>query len=227
MKVNLQKKLSESLRSKQGSFWLIWIGFVCYAIIASSYLNNTTRNTEIIIAIISGEFNSIDPLVFSVFNLLGILPLMYGLVILFDQQDLPSWPFVLLSFFSGAFAILPYLALRQFNQSIDPTRLNRFQQRIDRRYNDVIVFILTFSLLIYGFGFGSPVGYVRAWQTINLVNIMTIDLLILSFSLPAVLIDDMYCRGFDNKFAKGMIFIPLLGAVMYLMIRPRIMNKSS
>ena len=49
------------------------------------------------------------------FNLMGLWPVVYASLALSDGRDqaVSAWPFVVGSFGLGAFALMPYLALRE------------------------------------------------------------------------------------------------------------------
>jgi hypothetical protein len=53
-----------------------------------------TGNTNLILKMYSGKFRSVNPLIFSVFNLLGVWPMAYGVLVLEESkvQDFPVWP---------------------------------------------------------------------------------------------------------------------------------------
>ena len=96
-------------------FASIWIAFSIYAFVFAP--PNQPDTLDLIINISSGNWDGINPLIIAVFNVMGILPAIYACFLLFDGrgQKIKAFPFVAASFGVGAFAILPYLALRQAN----------------------------------------------------------------------------------------------------------------
>ena len=66
-------------------------------------------NMKLIMRMMAVDLEGTDAWVFSIFNLLGVWPAIYGAVLLADGagRRLPAWPFVLLSFALGGFALLP------------------------------------------------------------------------------------------------------------------------
>jgi len=93
----------------------LWITLLLYGFLFAPPQDPQTF--ELIEQLLFFEIEQINPLIVSIFNLMGILPLMYASLLLIDghQQQLRAWPFVILSFGVGAFAILPYLAFRKPN----------------------------------------------------------------------------------------------------------------
>lgn len=96
-------------------FGLIWLVFVGYAFGLAPPPQPDTAT--LIINLSTGNWQDINPLIIALFNLMGIWPAIYACVLLPDGrgQNVSAFPFVIVSFAVGAFAILPYLALRQPN----------------------------------------------------------------------------------------------------------------
>lgn len=72
---------------------------------------------ELITNLSTGKWAGINPLIVSLFNLMGVFPLIYSCLLFIDGrgQKIPAWIFATISMGVGAFALLPYLALRQPN----------------------------------------------------------------------------------------------------------------
>ncbi|MBD3207086.1 hypothetical protein GF319_12190 [Candidatus Bathyarchaeota archaeon] len=132
------------------------------------------------------------------------------------SQDFLTWPFILLSFFTGGFVYLIYFSLRQsVDEKLPSTNL---QRRIEKRRNMYLLIIVTITLLLYGFIFGDFRGYLQSFNQNNLVHIMTIDFLLLSLLFPLLMIDDMM-REKIYKLRKFILFsiFSVLGATFYLL----------
>lgn len=75
-----------------------------------------TSNAENInlIRTMYSDFRAVNPLIFSTFNVLGVWPMIYAVLVLeeAEAQSFPVWPFILLSFFMGGFVYLVYYSLR-------------------------------------------------------------------------------------------------------------------
>jgi len=96
-------------------FWLLWLGFITYAFIFAP--PDRVDTITLITNLSTGKLEGINPLIVALFNIMGIWPMIYSCVLFSDGrgQKIPAWVFALLSFAVGAFALLPYLALRQPN----------------------------------------------------------------------------------------------------------------
>ncbi|MHA2501308.1 MAG: hypothetical protein ACXAE3_00345 [Candidatus Kariarchaeaceae archaeon] len=200
-------------------FLVLWIIFALYAIYSSLTLSPSLDDTQLILDMVTGNFDSVDPLVFVIFNLLGVIPLMIGLLVLFDDQSsqrFPAWPFVLASFVSGALGIYLYLISRDFKSR--PTAHSKFQQRLNRKYNDVILSILGVVLIGFGLISGSIPAYMVFWRSSSLVNIMTIDFFILISGLSVLIWTDMKHRNWVPLY-RFLFLIPFLN-FLYFLFRP-------
>jgi hypothetical protein len=102
--------------SRKIGFWLLWLGVITYAFLLAP--PNQPETPELIKNLSTGKWEGINPLIIALFNIMGIWPMIYGALMFIDgrQQKIPAWLFATASFGVGAFALLPYLALRQPNQ---------------------------------------------------------------------------------------------------------------
>ncbi|HEY9608224.1 MAG TPA: DUF2834 domain-containing protein, partial [Allocoleopsis sp.] len=93
-------------------FGLLWLSIVIYAFFLAP--PNQPDTFELIKNLSTGNWGGINPLIISLFNIMGIWPMIYGCLMFIDGRDqkIPAWPFAAGSFGVGAFALLPYLALR-------------------------------------------------------------------------------------------------------------------
>ena len=141
---------------------------------------------------------------------------------LFDGrgQKIKAFPFVAASFGVGAFAILPYLALRQANPSGEGEK-NWLLKILDSRWIGVLLTLGTISLIAWGLIFGDWADFLRQWQSDRFIHVMSLDFCLLCLLFPAVVKDDLKRRGIDNPGIFSIIaFVPLLGTLTYLCLRP-------
>ena len=200
------------------AFWLLWLGFGFYAFLIAPPSQPDTL--ELIQKLSTGEWENINPLIVSLFNLMGILPLIYSCLLLFDGrgQKLPAWLFSTLSFGVGGFAILPYLGWRQPNP-IFYGKKNLFLNILDSRILGIALTLGTIFLLIYGLKNGDWMDFIRQWQSSRFINVMSLDFCMLCLLFPTLLDDDMSRRGMKKKFWYWVALVPLLGPLIYLSVR--------
>lgn len=205
---------------KKISFGLLLLGFVVYAFGFAPPQQPDTF--ELIKNLSTGNFTGINPLIIALFNLMGILPAIYACVLFSDGrgQKIPAWPFIIGSFALGAFALLPYLSLRQTNPHFVGKKdwFLRFQ---DSRWLGLFLTMAAIGLLTYGLLQGNWSDFIHQWQTSRFIHVMSLDFCLLSVLFPSVLRDDMARRGLDNAVIFWSVsLLPLFGALAYLCLRP-------
>jgi hypothetical protein len=223
------------MRSNQLIFGLLWLGFTSYAFFLAPPDRSDTL--QLIIDLSTGKWAGINPLVIALFNLMGILPMVYACLMLIDgtTQKLPAGIFSAFSFGVGAFAILPYLALRVPNSSPDRER-NRTRaidrrgiiKIVDSRWLGILLTLATIVLLVYGISRGDFADFARQWQTNRFIHVMSLDFCLLTLLLPVLIVDDVDRRQFDNpQLVKLLSLIPLFGGLYYLCTRPNLPDSNS
>ncbi|PPJ64302.1 DUF2834 domain-containing protein [Cuspidothrix issatschenkoi] len=207
-------------------FGLLWLGFVSYAFFFAPP-DNFPESLELIKNLSTGNWQGINPLIISLFNIMGIWPFVYSAVVFFDgrNQKIPAWPFASAAFGLGAFALLPYLALREPNQTFIGEK-NSFLKILDSRILGILLTISTAVLFIYSLQ-GDWADFVQQWQTSRFIHVMSLDFVMLSLLFPTLLGDDMTRRGWQNNQLFWLFaIIPLFGPLIYLSIRPSLNTEN-
>ena len=178
---------------------------------------------DFIVAVMQPGGGQVDPLIFMVFNLLGIWPLIMVAMLVQDEQGkLKAWPFAFSSMVLGNSALYIYLFLRKEQGAfIGPTtRLVKFAES---KILALILLILTIALLFYGFSKGSLASYAETWKVTFFVNVMTVDFFLFTLAFTMILRDDMRRRNMAVKpYTWLYALVPVLGATAYLTVRPRL-----
>jgi hypothetical protein len=205
---------------RQLFFGIVWLGLIAYAFILSP--PDQPDTFDMILRLSTGDWVGINPLIVALFNAMGIWPMVYACVALIDGQGqkIPAWPFVVGSFAVGAFAILPYLALRQPNPKFlgPKTAVLRL---VDARWVGALLMVGAIAVLTLGLLNGDWADYWQQWQTNRFIHVMTIDFAMLWLLFPALLQDDMARRNLKQPWIyAGVLALPLLGAGLYLTLRP-------
>ena len=201
---------------------LVWTIFVVYAFLFAP--PNRAETLDLIIDLSTGNIRGINPSIVSLFNLMGVLPAVYACLLLVDGrgQKLPAWMFVAGSFATGAFALLPYLALRQKNTTWTGEK-NLLIDILESPFTAIILTIVTLGLLFFGISQGDWSDFVQQWHSSRFINVMSIDFCLLCLLPPAIIRDDLAKRGIDNPAMFATIsFVPLLGVLVYLCFRPKL-----
>ncbi len=200
-------------------FGLIWLGFTSYAFLLAP--PNDPDTLDLIINLSSGKVQDINPLIVALFNLMGILPIIYTSFLLFDgrSQKLPAWVFAAGSFGFGAFALLPYLALRQ-PSTIWQGEKNFLLKVLESPLLGILITIATLFLIFWGISNGDWSDFVQQWHSSRFIHVMSLDFCMLCLLFPAMVKDDLARRNIDNPSIFWLIsLVPLLGTLAYLCSR--------
>ncbi|MGI0485398.1 DUF2834 domain-containing protein [Pantanalinema rosaneae CENA516] len=202
------------------SLILFWLGFIGYAFFLAPPLPPGTF--ELIKRLSTGQIAGINPLIVALFNLLGVFPLIYACLLLIDgrMQKLPAWIFMLGSFGTGAFALLPYLALRDPNPHFTGEK-SALLKLLDSRWFGGSLAITAIGLVVYGITQGNWADFSQQWQTNRFIHVMSLDFCVLCLLFPTLLGDDMSRRQLhDRRIFWAVSLLPLLGAALYVALRP-------
>ncbi|MEL6931322.1 MAG: DUF2834 domain-containing protein [Cyanobacteria bacterium J06600_6] len=208
-------------------FGSVWLALTIYAIASANFLtSNIESDFELIAKMSTGQISGINPMLVAVFYIMGLFPLTYAAFILFEnkEEQVSPYPFFLGSMGLGAFALLPYLALRKPDGTWNRQK-SLFQKALDSRLMAISTSIALIGLLSWGITQGDWSDYLAQWQTTQFVHIMTIDFCFLSLLFPAVLNDDFQRRGVAG-WLKAIAYIPLFGALVYWCLRPQLAVKN-
>lgn len=207
-------------------FWLLWISLISYAFLFAP--PNQPDTFELITRLSTGDWEGINPLIIALFNLMGIWPLVYACLLFADGrgQKIKAFPFAIISLAVGAFAILPYLALRQPNPIFSGEK-NWLIKILDSRITGILLALGTIILVTFGLSQGDWGDFIQQWQTSRFIHVMSWDFCLLCLLFPSLLGDDMAKRNLKNSGVFWIVsLVPLLGAVGYLCLRPALPDNS-
>ena len=207
-------------------FITLWLGFIAYAFILAP--PDQPDTFDLILQMSTGGWDGINASIVAIFNAMGIWPMVYACVALIDGQGqrIPAWPFVLLSFGVGAFALLPYLALRQPNPDFDGPK-TALLRLVDSRWVGGLLLVGAIAVLGLGLLYGDWGDFWQQWQTSRFIHVMTLDFVMLWLLFPALLQDDMARRNLQQLWIYGgVLALPLVGACLYLTLRPGLKEES-
>lgn len=203
-------------------FWGIWLGFILYAFILAP--PNRPDTAALILKLSTGDWEGINPTVIALFNAMGIWPMVYAAVALVDGhgQKQRAWPFVVVSFAVGAFALLPYLALRQPNPSFNGPK-SALLRLLESRWLGAVLAAGAIALAAFALLKGDWPDFWQQWQTSRFIHVMSLDFCALWLLFPVLLRDDMARRGLSQPWVPAAVLaLPLIGACLYLALRPAV-----
>jgi hypothetical protein len=123
-----EEALEPTFSPRRASYLTLWLGLLAY----STYFTSTVTPEAALLspvilntAILTPFDGSLSPVFVTLFFFLGILPVVYGSLLLPSAKKQKVWalPFVASSFALGFFGIGPYLGLR--NKSPNPVTLSQ------------------------------------------------------------------------------------------------------
>lgn len=202
------------------AFGLLWLGLIVYGFFLSPPQQPGTF--ELIKNLSLAQWQGINPLIIALFNLMGVWPIIYSAVVFIDGrgQKIPAWLFAIASFAVGAFAILPYLALREPNQKFVGKK-NTFLKLLDSRVTGFVLTVAAVILVAYGLTGADWTDFIQQWQTNRFIHVMSLDFCVLCLLFPTLVTDDMARRGWENRQILWVTaLVPLFGPLIYISMRP-------
>jgi hypothetical protein len=200
-------------------FGALWLGFAGYAVLLAPA--DQPDAVDLILRLSTGQWDGINPALIALFNAMGLWPVVYAVLALVDGrgQRLWAWPFVVASFAVGAFALLPYLALRVPVAWAGPE--DRLLRLVGSRWLGASLAVGASVLLGWGLCSGDWPAFWQQWQTSRFVHVMALDFTALWLLFPVLLVDDLPRRGLNQRWIlTAVLALPLLGATLYLTLRP-------
>ncbi|MEG4406847.1 DUF2834 domain-containing protein [Microcoleus sp. MON2_D5] len=201
-------------------FGLIWIAFTTYAFVFAPP-DSPEKTITLITDLSTGKIADINPLIVALFYIMGVWPLIYSCVLFADGrgQKIPAWLFATLSFGVGAFALLPYLCLREANPEF-PGQKNIFLKILDSRFTGIFLTLGAAALVVFGLTKGDWSDFIGQWQTSRFIHVTSLDFCLLCLLFPALLGDDMTRREMQKSTAFwALTLVPLFGPLAYLCTR--------
>ncbi len=206
-------------------FWGLWLGFILYAFILAP--PDRADTADLILRLSTGDWEGTNPAIVALFNAMGLWPMVYAAVALVDGHGhrLRAWPFVLASFAVGAFALLPYLALRQPNPNFSGPSFSGARglllSLLESRWLGALLGAGAIALAALALLKGDWPDFAQQWQTSRFIHVMALDFCALWLLFPVLLKDDMARRGLTQSWIPlAVLALPLVGACLYLALRP-------
>ena len=211
---------------RQTGLWLLWIVFLVYGFgFAPADQSDTV---DLIVSLSTFDWGETNSLIAVLFTIMGLWPMVYAAVVLVDgrSQSIPAWPFVALSFGFGAFALLPYLALRRDNPSFSGPK-SRLLGLTESPWLALVLLFSGAGLMLFGFVDGSWVEFIEQWQTNRFIHVMSLDFCLLCLLFLLLLPDDMARRGMEPNWLWFLVtLIPFIGPALYLCLRSPLVDTS-
>ncbi|MBL8940398.1 MAG: hypothetical protein JNM69_37975 [Archangium sp.] len=172
---------------------------------------------DVIRRMLVGQLEGINVSLFALFNVMGVLPMSFLAVLAFDAkaQRVPKWPFVMASFALGAYALLPYLVLRQWELPRRPAE-TWWLRLLSSRLLGVVLTALGLTLVAL-FVTGDVRGFVTLVRTQQFPFAMTLDFAA-CWVLGALLAREE-ARVRHQPVLRWVGLVPVLGVPLVLALR--------
>lgn len=214
--------LKSGISVRKGLLAVIWLGFVVYVIRLAPL--DQPETYPIVFRLLTFQLTQVNAYLFAIFWLMGVLPMIYAGLIFFDRgtQKMRIWPYFLASNFTGVLAFTPYLLLRDRTTSF-PGQPDQWLRLLDSRKLGIGLSLITAGLLGYALLAGNWQDFVKQWQTVPFVHLITLDFCLMNLFLPlsGLIEDDMARRGMNKaEWGWAIGLLPLIGLLAYLSVRP-------
>lgn len=211
------------------ALWALWVGFIAYVFLLSPPLH-LPETIALLINILTFQWGEVNAIILSLFALVGVWLLIYSCLLFVDgrMQKIPYWVFALASVISGVIGLIPYLALREPNGEFAGKKDN-FLNLLDSRSTGIILTVFTIVVISYGALAGNWTDYIYQFQSDRFINGMSLAFCLFAVLFSTVLGDDMARRGWlkDSQLFWIIALVPLFGALVYLCIRPPLIESTS
>jgi len=210
---------SNELKNQQRmKFLVLSFLLVCFVVIILTFQLPSDEELILINDLIFFQYTTLEPLLIIVFYLMGIWPVVQATLLYGDgnEKRIPDWPFLLLSFFTGAYILSVYILMRESRKA------KKYQNSLTKLFDStswgICLVILTITLFIMGILLGDPQGYIELFQKYLFVRVMTIDFLLFTMITPIT----VYIHSVNNSievspFVLVLGMIPILGALYYIL----------
>lgn len=162
--------------------------------------------------------------------IMGLWPLVYSMLLLptgtSSKSKIPTWPFVVFSFFGGVYALLPYFAVwSPPPPHVSEAELRRWPLNIlESKLTAGINLFAGLGLILYavvGNG-GDWAEFYQYFRESKFIHVMSLDFCLLSAFAPFWVYNDMTTRKWYDKgwWLLPLSLVPFLGPSLYLLLRP-------
>lgn len=165
----------------------------------------------------------------SLWYIMGLWPIIYSMLLLpsgrSSKGKIPVWPFVALSFFGGAYALIPYFILwRPPPPPVEEEEGSRWPLNfLESKITAGFLGAAGLGLIVYtGLAYGDWQEFYQYFRESKLVHVTSLDFSLLSAFAPFWVYNDMTARKCYDKTAwlLPLSIIPFLGPALYLLLRP-------
>ncbi|KAK1439753.1 hypothetical protein QVD17_05573 [Tagetes erecta] len=166
----------------------------------------------------------------SLWNIMGLWPIVYSMLLIpsgrSSKGNVPVFPFAVLSFFLGAYALIPYFVLwRPPPPVTEESELKKWPLNfLESKLTAGVIFAVGLGLIVNA---GLATGdnwkeYFQYFGGSRLIHVTSIDFTLLSTFAPFWVYNDMTVRKWTDKgfWLLPLSVVPFLGPALYVLLRP-------
>ncbi|PWA63051.1 hypothetical protein CTI12_AA356730 [Artemisia annua] len=217
----------------------LWGGLMYYVF---NLAPNQTPSTDMYLVkklcfLIGDDGFQLNQVIVSLWNIMGLWPLVYCMLLIpsgrSSKGNVPVFPFLILSFFLGAYALIPYFVLwRPPPPAIEESELKRWPINfLDSKVTAGVIFAVGLGLIVNA---GLATGdnwkeYLQYFGGSRLIHATSLDFALLSTFAPFWVYNDMTVRKWTDKgfWLVPLSVVPFLGPALYLLLRPSLSSVTA
>lgn len=166
--------------------------------------------------------------------IMGLWPVVYAMLLLpTGRSKTQAWPFVVLSFFGGVYALLPYFALwNPPSPPISESELRKWPFNVlESKVTAGVTLVAGLGLILYSV-VGNPGDLKEFYQYFReskFIHVTSLDFCLLSAFAPFWVYNDMTARKWFDKgrWLLPVSVVPFLGPSLYLLLRPALSETTA
>ncbi|KAI3753516.1 hypothetical protein L2E82_25571 [Cichorium intybus] len=212
--------------------FLLWGGLMYYVLILAP---NQTPSTDLylvkkLVNLIGDDGFQLNHVIVALWNIMGLWPLVYSMLLIpsgrSSKGSVPVFPFSILSFFFGAYGLIPYFVLwRPPPPPTEEEELKKWPLNfLESKLTAGITLAVGLGLITYaGLASGDDwKEYLQYFGGSRLIHATSIDFALLSTFAPFWVYNDMTVRKWEDKgfWLVPLSVIPFLGPALYVLLRP-------
>ncbi|XP_038901494.1 uncharacterized protein LOC120088343 [Benincasa hispida] len=212
--------------------FVLWAGLMFYVF---NLAPNQTPSTDLyflkkLLNLKSDDGFKMNEVLVSLWYIMGLWPLVYSMLLLpsgrSSNSNVPVWPFIGLSFFLGAYGLLPYFVLwKPPPPPVEEDELKRWPLNfLESKFTAGITFAAGLGIIFYAGLAGESVWkeFFQYFRESRFIHAMSIDFMLLSSFAPFWVYNDMSARKWydQGSWLLPLSLVPFLGPALYLVLRP-------
>ncbi|XAR55242.1 hypothetical protein NMG60_11035263 [Bertholletia excelsa] len=218
--------------------FLLWAGLIYYVFNLTP--NQTPSRDEYflkkLLNLKGDDGFRMNEVLVSLWYIMGLWPLVYSMLLLptgrSSKSKIPVWPFLMLSCFGGAYALLPYFVLwKPPSPPIEEPELRRWPLNfLESKLTAGISLAAGLGIIVYAGLANEDVWkeFYQYFRESKFIHITCIDFSLLSAFAPFWVYNDMTARRWYDKgfWLLPLSLIPFLGPALYILLRPALASAS-